>query len=75
MHPYEELLPDYDIQINDGDADIEQSEVIDLLRKSKLEYVKNYIDNISDEAMSKDQLSKDKLYQVVESYYNKITQK
>ena len=75
MHPYEELLPDYDIQINDSDAGIEQSEVIDLLRKSKLEYVRNYIDNISDEAMSKDQLSKDKLYQVVESYYNKITQK
>jgi len=44
--PYEELLPDYDVQMPLTSALSSQNQSIELIRKSKMDYVKNYIQNI-----------------------------
>lgn len=46
MHPYEELLPDYEVELSFSYDMKIQNESIELIKKSKLEYVRNYISNI-----------------------------
>ena len=41
-----------------------------LINKSKLEYVKNYIDNIDKAVLDEQQIKADKLYSLLEEYYN-----
>ena len=70
--PYEELLPDYEVDINnalnvDGQALNMQT---NLINKSKLEYVKNYIDNIDKAVLDEQEIKADKLYSLLEEYYN-----
>jgi hypothetical protein len=44
--PYEELLPDYEVDLQLTANFKLQNESVELIKKSKLEYVKNYIENI-----------------------------
>ena len=71
MKPFEELLPDYEVQPKAND-DKESIENVQLLKKSKLEYISNYINNIDDKALEAEKISKDKLFAVLEKYYNEL---
>lgn len=74
MQPYEELLPDYEVELS-FNADMKlQNESIELIKKSKLEYVRNYISNIDQKALDEQGIDKDKLYQVIEQHYNKVAE-
>lgn len=42
-HPYEELLPDYDVDLTTNSEIKMQNESIELIKKSKLDYIKSYI--------------------------------
>lgn len=70
--PYEELLPDYSVGITENKTDTVVSESVELLKKSKLEYIQNYISNIDPKTLESDKLDKDKLYQTLETYYNTV---
>ena len=60
-HPYEELLPDYDVDISTNSEIKLQNESIELIKKSKLEYIKSYIDNIDENVLKDKNIDKDKL--------------
>ena len=72
MHPYEELLPDYEVELSFS-SDIKiQNDSIELIKKSKLEYVRNYISNIDKKVLDEQGIDKDKLFSVIEQHYNKV---
>lgn len=74
MKPHEELLPEYAISISDSsDNDAETSKSIELLKKSKLEYIQNYIDNIDEAALDSD-VTKKELFDTLEKYYDVVTE-
>lgn len=73
--PYEELLPEYQVDIdfskNDID-DISNSRLIDAIRQSKLDYVKDYIAQLDANDLKASGIDKDKLYTMLERYYNDV---
>lgn len=72
MKPYEELLPDYQVKLAFGEnSTAEEKTSIELLKKSKLDYVRNYVDNIDQKALDSDSLDREKLFSILEAYYNK----
>ena len=75
MKPHEELLPEYaiSISVSASDNDAETSKSIELLKKSKLEYIQNYIDNI-DEAALDSNVTKKELFDTLEKYYDAVTE-
>lgn len=74
MKPHEELLPEYAITISDSsDNDVETSKSIELLKKSKLEYIQNYIDNIDEASLDSD-VTKKELFDTLEKYYDAVTE-
>ena len=72
MHPYEELLPDYEVELSFSYDMKIQNESIELIKKSKLEYVRNYISNIDKKVLDEQGIDKDKLFSVIEQHYNKV---
>ena len=72
MHPYEELLPDYEVELSFSYDMKIQNESIELIKKSKLEYVRNYINNIDKKVLDEQGIDKDKLFSVIEQHYNKV---
>lgn len=72
--PYEELLPEYAVGVTDtGVQTPEAAKSIELLKKSKLEYISNYIQNIDQKALDADGLDKGQLFKTLENYYNAVT--
>lgn len=47
---------------------------LDLIRKSKVDYMKNYVENIEQAALDSQNLDRDKLFSVLEEYYKKVTE-
>lgn len=43
-----------------------------LIKKSKLEYIKNYVSNIDKALLEEQQIDPDKLYSMLEEYYTKV---
>lgn len=70
--PYDELTPDYDVNISYGNDITLQNDSIELIKKSKLEYIKNYIDNIDEQVLKEQELDVRLLYKTLEDYYTKI---
>lgn len=67
--PLDEDLAEYDVTINN---EIVNSETLDLIKKSKLEYIKSYVNNIDDKVLDENKLSRENIYKLLELYYNKI---
>ena len=68
--PYEELLPDYRVRVErDGRTD---NESLELIRKSKLEYIRNYVDKIDQTALDEQGLDREKLFGLLERYYKGV---
>lgn len=72
--PYDELIPDYEVSLNYNDGVNLQNETIALIKKSKLEYIKNYIDNIDKAVLSEQEIDAARLYKMLEEYYEKVTE-
>lgn len=72
MKPFEELLPDYEIAVKEESGEQVINESVELLKKSKLEYISNYVDNISQKALDESRLDRKKLYETLEKYYNAV---
>ncbi len=70
--PYEELLPEYKVAIQYALKSKDDQTSVELLQKSKLEYIKNYIDNIDDKVLEASSIKRDELFGILESYYKRV---
>lgn len=46
MKPYEELLPDYEVELKSDADDHLVNESVELLKKSKMQYIESYVNSI-----------------------------
>ena len=68
--PYEEVMPEYKVSIkSDGTPSSKSAE---LIRKSKLEYLRNYVDEMKDEDLASKGLDRDRLFETLEKYYKAV---
>lgn len=72
--PYEELLPEYQVDINTTLTKNNEQNAIEIIRKSKLEYIRNYIDTLNNDELIEKNINKDKLFDVLEKYYKKVSE-
>ena len=72
--PYEELLPDYQVSIDGQTGCDTGNSQLELIRKSKVEYMRNYVDNIPKAALDEQGLDREKLFNVLERYYAKVAE-
>lgn len=72
--PYEELLPDYRVAVCSAATGKQSNESLELIRKSKLEYMRNYVDNIDQAALDEQSVERQRLFDTLESYYKKVTE-
>lgn len=70
--PYEEVSPDYEITSKYIDNGSEES--VDIIRRSKLEYIHNYIDKNCEKILEEKELNKDKLFETMREYYDRVNQ-
>ena len=73
--PYEELLSEYKVSIQYALKSKDDQTSIDLLKKSKLDYIKNYIDNIDEDVLNEGKTTKDKLFEILKAYYQRVIDK
>ena len=73
MVPFEEALPEYSIA-SSVDKTIVTSESLELIKKSKLDYIKNYVDKIEEAALKEKELDRGELYKTLVSYYTKAAE-
>lgn len=71
--PFEEALPEYSIA-TEVDKTIVTSESLELIKKSKLDYIKNYVDKIEETVLKDKELERGELYKTLESYYLKAAE-
>ena len=70
--PYEELLPEYKVAIQYALKSKDDQTSVELLQKSKLEYIRNYIDNIDDKVLEASNVARDELFGILEAYYKRV---
>lgn len=69
--PYEELLPDYQVQVafTSGNEDGKQDKILAALKKSKLDYIDSYINQFDDKALEDSKIDREMLKKIMERYY------
>lgn len=74
--PYEEMMPEYDVALDSisSSLDIDDGSSASLIKKSKLEYIKNYVDNIDQKILDEQSITTNKLYGILEQYYNAVAE-
>ena len=70
--PYEELLPEYKVAIQYALKSKDDQTSVELLQKSKLEYIRNYIDNMDDKVLEAINVNRDELFGILEAYYKRV---
>lgn len=73
--PYEELLPDYQVQVDFTRAvdDMSHSSLVQMLKKSKFDYIRSYIEQLEDSALAAQSIEKSKLLNIMKPYYDAVT--
>lgn len=73
--PYEELLPDYQVQVDFTRAvdDMSHSSLVQMLKKSKFDYIRSYIEQLEDSALDAQSIEKSKLLNIMKPYYDAVT--
>lgn len=71
--PFEEALPNYSIALS-ADRNVITNESIETIKKSKLEYIRQYIQNIDQKTLDSSNLNKDELYKILEKYFKAVTE-
>jgi hypothetical protein len=62
-------MAEYDVSLS---SCVVNSDTLDLIKKSKLEYIKSYVDNIDNNVLESNSLSRENIYKLLELYYNKV---
>ena len=71
--PYEELLPESKVSLNPVTSQ-NDTETLDLIKKSKLDYMRNYVDKIEQTVLDEQGLNRDKLFETLKAYYKKVAE-
>jgi len=69
--PFAEALSEYEIAAQDSSG-IVSSKTLDLIKKSKIEYIRSYIDDIAESVLKELNLDKDRIFELIKSYYEKF---
>ena len=69
--PFEESLSEYSVALS-VDNSIITNESLETIKKSKLEYIRNYIHNMDDKIFVNSNIEKNELFKVLESYFNLV---
>ena len=69
INPYEELLPEYKVCVKNGNNQ-PSSRTAELIKKSKLDYLKNYVDEMDNKDLELKGIKKEKLFETLTNYYN-----
>ena len=72
--PYEELISEYAISISSVLAESDISDQAKMINKSKLDYIRNYIDKIDYQVLSEKKLDREILYKYLKTYYQKTAE-
>lgn len=67
--PLDEDMAEYEVSLSNS---VVTSNTLDLIKKSKLEYIKSYVDNIDESVLDSNSLVKENVYKLLELYYNKV---
>ena len=74
FNPYEELLPDYQVALDFASDNVEQhNNFVKMLKKSKLEYVNSYINQLDNKVLEDSNIEKPKLFSIMKKYYNDVS--
>lgn len=65
---YEELPPEYDLQKTITETDENSSELGEMIKKSKTDYIKKYINTIDKTILKERKIDSDKLFNIIEQY-------
>lgn len=69
--PYEELLPDYQVALDFTKEDVDhQDSLVKTLKKSKLDYIRRYIDQLEDTVLEEAKIDREKLFNIMKKYYS-----
>lgn len=70
--PYDELLPEYEVKMGDSlEGQTINNETLDLIKKSKMDYIRKYIDEIDQKSLDDSKLNRETLFQTLKDYYDK----
>jgi len=69
--PFAEALSEYEIASQDSSGII-TSKTLDLIKKSKIEYIKSYINDITEPVLKELGLDKGKIFDLIKTYYEKF---
>lgn len=69
--PFAEALSEYEIAAQDSSGII-SNKTLDLIKKSKIEYIKSYLDDMAEPVLKELKLDKDKIFELIKSYYEKF---
>ncbi len=70
--PFEEAVSDYRVKLDFSAGCGGQENPIDVIRKSKLEYIRKYIDSMDTETLSAAGVESGKLYELMKKYYEAV---
>lgn len=72
--PYEELLPDYQVTLDftKEETASTKNSLVQKLKKSKLDYVESYIDQLDGKALKADGIEKKELFSIMKKYYKAV---
>lgn len=68
--PFEEALSEYSVALSSNN-EIITNESLETIKKSKLEYIKNYVNNIEESTLSSSGIDRNELYKMLETYFNR----
>lgn len=72
FNPFDELLPEHEVESKEGEDSIISCESLELIKKSKLDYLQTYINGLDNAVLDKMGLEKDKIYDIMKNYYERV---
>lgn len=71
---YEELPPEYDLQKTLTESDENSSELGEMIKKSKTDYIKKYINTIDKNILKEKNIDSDKLFEIIKNYISQLNE-
>lgn len=72
QQPYEEVVPEYIVKPNIETADESSAFSVAAIRKSKLDYIRGYLDSLDTAVLDEKHLDKEKLFEILKNYYDAV---
>ena len=67
--PFEEALSEYAVALS-ADSTVITNEAVETIKRSKLDYIRKYVNDIDQKTLDESNIDRDKLYKMLEGYFN-----